>query len=691
MKRIPIFQLSNSTIITKNFPLDIQINGDTYSQVDTIKEDETLTNTTTTTTTTTSTNSSNNSNNSTNNKFEHKCNTCIITFNDPTSRNEHYRSGIHRYNLKLKLSHLPIVNEEEYRNLVNGGGNSNTKEEDSDESDESSDDSSSSSDETDSNIIHEQQGYQFTDTAIEFNDPKVRIISKELKLQVSVWKCILANTETFKLLYQYRSNQQYQAQKGAVLIEAFKSIVKSSGDTMKWAVLMCSGGRFAGSINQIGKCLEHKAFHRYTTRKKQGGSQSSKDSQGATKHSAGAGLRRYNEKRLKEEVAELLQSWKSQLEQCTFIFVFAPKGNTRDILFPQGGVISHLDERIRNIPFPIIRPTYNETQRVSSILFSVDIELFDEEKEELRQKELQEKQKQLEEQQEKERIDQEAKLQKQQQLMKDVSQYRDDRLFQAIRNKDMEKVRYLLETDESYELPEPKQGDSILTPLYLAMEAKDMEMMKYFIQMFPMDLNILVPDCQFGTVLHRASELGNLEMIELLLNSNADPTVSEGLKNQTAYDCAANQKTRDFFREWAGTHLNKWDYQKAHLVPLTPQQKQEQADKKKLKRKAQKEKEKVKKQQEKVELEEQKKRDLEKQQKQEELKVIEQIQMTKIMQESKLTDREKRALAAESRSNPLLAKKCDNCNQNIPGVPFERLTYKYCSVACVKSHKQLFP
>lgn len=46
--------------------------------------------------------------------------------------------------------------------------------------------------------------------------------------------------------------------------------------------------------------LVHKAFHHYTVRRKQGGSQSSRDNQGNAPRSAGASLRRQQETALAE-------------------------------------------------------------------------------------------------------------------------------------------------------------------------------------------------------------------------------------------------------------------------------------------------------------------------------------------------------------------------------------------------------
>ncbi len=55
-----------------------------------------------------------------------------------------------------------------------------------------------------------------------------------------------------------------------------------------------------------------------------------------------------------------------------------------------------------------------------------------------------------------------------------------------------------------------------------------------------------------------------------------------------------------------------------------------------------------------------------------------------------MTDREKRALAAEKRLAAMTgnAVKCAQCNIAITKVPFERLTYKYCSIVCLNKHRE---
>lgn len=103
----------------------------------------------------------------------------------------------------------------------------------------------------------------------------------------------------------------------------------------KWALFMTAGGHFAGMIVRVSKpglpkepnapssneasskkgkgkgggsqkpqpemqIIAHKTFHRYTTRRKQGGSQSVNDNAKGFAKSAGAQLRRYGEQALRE-------------------------------------------------------------------------------------------------------------------------------------------------------------------------------------------------------------------------------------------------------------------------------------------------------------------------------------------------------------------------------------------------------
>lgn len=137
------------------------------------------------------------------------------------------------------------------------------------------------------------------------------------------------------------------------------------------AMLMIGGGHFAAIIasltpkivrNQSQEerqvdVLASKSFHRYTTRRKQGGGQATYDSAKGKANSAGSSLRRYNEAALQSEVRDLLVSWKEALDQCDFVYIRATgSGNRRTLFGYEGAVLKSNDRRIRGFPFTTRRP-----------------------------------------------------------------------------------------------------------------------------------------------------------------------------------------------------------------------------------------------------------------------------------------------------------------------------------------------
>jgi len=124
-------------------------------------------------------------------------------------------------------------------------------------------------------------------------------------------------------------------------------------------------GASGGPLNREATVLAHKTFHRYTTRRKQGGSQSANDNAKGTAHSAGSSLRRANEKKLTEEVRALLQDWKGLLDTSDFLFIRATGVTNRRTLFGpyEGQVLKANDTRIRGFPFTTRRATQKELMR----------------------------------------------------------------------------------------------------------------------------------------------------------------------------------------------------------------------------------------------------------------------------------------------------------------------------------------
>ncbi|KAI1501857.1 hypothetical protein F5X99DRAFT_408665 [Biscogniauxia marginata] len=121
----------------------------------------------------------------------------------------------------------------------------------------------------------------------------------------------------------------------------------------------------AGPLNREATVLAHKTFHRYTTRRKQGGSQSANDNAKGNAHSAGSSIRRYNEQALTDEVRLLLQDWKRLLDTSELLFIRATGATNRRTLFGpyEEQVLRANDPRIRGFPFSTRRATQNELMR----------------------------------------------------------------------------------------------------------------------------------------------------------------------------------------------------------------------------------------------------------------------------------------------------------------------------------------
>lgn len=142
---------------------------------------------------------------------------------------------------------------------------------------------------------------------------------------------------------------------------------------------MIGGGHFAAMIVSLAPkvskrhatgvderqaaVIAHKTFHRYTTRRKQGGAQSANDTAKGFANSAGAQIRRYNEQALTAEIRELLSGWKEYLDTAELLFVRATGTANRRTLFGEGAPMRSNDPRVRGFPFTTRRATQSELTR----------------------------------------------------------------------------------------------------------------------------------------------------------------------------------------------------------------------------------------------------------------------------------------------------------------------------------------
>ncbi|TKY85541.1 hypothetical protein EX895_005703 [Sporisorium graminicola] len=175
-----------------------------------------------------------------------------------------------------------------------------------------------------------------------------------------------------------------------------------------WTVLLLGGGHFAASVIALnphvttyqGKqrggsivpredrsliLLAHKAFHRYTTRRKQGGGQAAQDATGRFAKSAGAQLRRYNEGALGDDVRGLLDSpgWRELVSRSEKVWIRAGARAAKGLLWSWEGAkasrgspleAARTDGRLGSLPFPTRRPTIGETVRCFFELAKVKVE-----------------------------------------------------------------------------------------------------------------------------------------------------------------------------------------------------------------------------------------------------------------------------------------------------------------------------
>ena len=442
-----------------------------------------------------------------------------------------------------------------------------------------------------------------------------------------------------------------------------------------WAILMLGGGHFAGAVFDGGQALVHKTFHCYTVRAKQGGSQSGADQRGGHHKSAGASLRRYNEASLAQHVKEILTSWTEHLKKADLIFYRASNSANKMVLFG-GGLIDKKDQRLRTVPFPTKRATFNEVKRIHETLSSVQLHGKADEFVEGQGQSRREKKKPKQQKKQQSRI---RRSKSREEIIRELPEIVQKLAQQQSSSSSsdeeislgMEKVAVSTSHLQEFEVKiDPSPELKLQNDLITACKSGNPRFL-------PRDLNETSINVQFGatkvTPLHLAAKSGHGNIVKILLNNGADPTLKDKSK-KLPYNLCPDKETRNAFRTFRGNNPDLDIDWKVSQIPLPPTEEElkNREEKKKAKRAEQKEKEKVKKAEkakEKAE-EEEKKRFL------------------------NLSDREKRALAAEKRmlsqgQSVPVALRCFSCGIDISGkVPFEYRDFKFCSPKCVQSHRK---
>jgi len=285
-----------------------------------------------------------------------------------------------------------------------------------------------------------------------------------------------------------------------------------------------------GPLARAATVLAHKTFHRYTTRRKQGGAQSANDSAKGAAHSAGSSLRRYNEQALTDEVRLLLQEWKGMIDTSELLFVRATGSTNRRTLYGpyDNQVLRQNDSRIRGFPFSTRRATQNELMRSFVELTRVKVIEVDE-----------------------------AAIAAAKRAAEEAS-----------------RASAAAKSAKSSTLAAPKLSEEEETALLhtsqiqaLIRRSKVPALLSYLItNSLSPDFTFSPPDHHAPTPLHLSASQNSAPLVTgLLVKGGADPTLQNG-DGKTPFDLAGDRATRDAFRV-ARSELgeSKWNWEAAHI------------------------------------------------------------------------------------------------------------------------------
>ncbi|OAA60007.1 ankyrin repeat and zinc finger domain containing protein 1 [Cordyceps fumosorosea ARSEF 2679] len=317
------------------------------------------------------------------------CSMCGLTFSNVLDQRGHLKSDLHNYNLKQKLRGRKPVSETEFEKLVEDLDESLSGSDSDDDDDEEED----SNDTTLTALLKRQAKIADRNaSANDDDDNQVKVQNPGRTPLLWFSSPLLPKNHFFAIYRALFTNEQ---QKTADFAEELRkkqldpvTIPHPAKDGTLAPIAykgphiflcMIGGGHFAAMVvslaprqsrhnapmNREATVLAHKTFHRYTTRRKQGGSQSANDNAKGAAHSAGSTLRRYNEQALVEDVRELLHDWKALLDTSELMFIRATGITNRRTLYGpyDNQVLRHTDPRMRGFPFNTRRPTQKELMR----------------------------------------------------------------------------------------------------------------------------------------------------------------------------------------------------------------------------------------------------------------------------------------------------------------------------------------
>ena len=317
------------------------------------------------------------------------CRPCHVAFKTVQEQRQHVKSDFHRYNLKLSLKQMPAVDEASFIRMIGDLDESisGSDSSDSDEESNTKDDPLSTLLKKQAKLSNVQEGQDVVSRkAVAGNAPMLWFSSPRVGSDslLGLYRAIFSTEEQDGM----KQSPQQVLQKKQLTPTQAKQSGKSqtngaqNGSTSDPHYFLCmiGGGHFAAMIVSLipeirrgpGGMEErhavvhaHKTFHRYTTRRKQGGSQSASDNAKGNAHSVGSSIRRANEAALEVEIRAILSEWRGMIDSAEMLFIRATGSTNRRTLFGpyDGQVLSTKDRRLRGFPFSTRRATQAELLR----------------------------------------------------------------------------------------------------------------------------------------------------------------------------------------------------------------------------------------------------------------------------------------------------------------------------------------
>ncbi|KAI8356573.1 hypothetical protein EDC96DRAFT_515462 [Choanephora cucurbitarum] len=468
------------------------------------------------------------------------CLTCNVLFDDREEQRQHFRTDWHRYNMKRKvvLKSSP-VSFDQFELLLA-------------DLTESISGSESEEDDDIDTLVSQQKLAQERQEQLA-NDAKQVVLPIMKKYSALTWFKTSKEDTIHYGIYRH-------------LLEEGKTLRALQKKPKYWTLLMLGGGHFAGCVVDMTssqlhlrqvKMVAHRTIHRYTTRRKQGGSQSTNDqAKGSAAKSAGAQIRRYNEQMLQQEVRQVVSEWSQYIQQSEMVCVHAPSGNRKLLFHYEGAVLDQV--KVKSIPFATRRPTLDELKRVLLEMVTVKVvEINPEAIEEYRQRWI------------------EKELKAEHQLAKSTT----------VNQKSSQETQSTLDSAWTRLISLVRQNKTNVTLGYLEKHVLDIS--------GPLPSQLAEEEGQdlyhFPTLLHLVAGQGGgqegAQLISALLTQyDADPTFVSGA-GKTAYEVCKDKEARNAFRRCMHDLPEKWAWlEKARVPsPLSEQQEKEQMAKEKKK------------------------------------------------------------------------------------------------------------